>query len=248
MNKSFAEKDIKNMYNLEVKKQSKGNYEHYRWMSTPDAKIDYMMTYEAIYLQIKQLNFKKVIELGPGPGTWTKLLIEENPKARFLLVDISREMIRQAKKNLPKKNIVFKESNFLDVPIKEKFGLFFSSRAIEYIPDKVAAIDKIYNLLNEKGIGIIITKQPHPVKMIFRRMLGKKISAEHMEKISPRSFKKLLLKRGFKDISVYPVLMPPKMLFIPRKLRIFIFKRFYRNRLSLFTKFLSESYLIKFRK
>lgn len=248
MSSSFIEKDIKNMYNLDVKKDSKGNYEFYRWMSTPDAKIDYIMTYESLSLQLTQSNFKRIIELGPGPGTWTKLMIKKSPKAKFLLVDISREMIRQAKKNLPKKNISFKECNFLEVHIKEKFDLFFSSRAIEYIPDKKAVVDKIYDLLNNRGVGIIITKQPHPIKMMFRKMLGKKISAEHTEKISPYNFKRLLLEKGFKNIRIYPVIMPPKSFFFPRKLRIFIFKRFYEYKLSFFTKLLSESYLIKFRK
>ena len=75
---------------------------------------------------IKDLDFKNLFELGCGPGTWTKAFLNKNQKAKFLLVDISKKMLDQAKKNLKNyKNIKYIEEDFLKFKTAEKFDCFF---------------------------------------------------------------------------------------------------------------------------
>ena len=248
-NPTFTEQDIKEMYNKDVKQETKGEYEFFRWFSNKETKTDYKMTHDSIWFHLRDIKFKIGLELGPGPGTWTKLLLKKNPSAELLLVDISIEMLKQSEKNLKGKGkIKYKEQNFSNLEISKKFDLFFSSRAIEYIINKQEVVKKIKSLLNKNGTAIIITKLPHPLKLKFRKLIYKKINKEHTERIGPSPLKDLLIRNGFRDIEIYPVIMPPKMPIVCSSLRFFIFKLFYKKQLNFFSRRLSESYLIKFKK
>src|SRR3989344_7588832 len=126
------------------------NYEATRWKKTPLLAAQYRMMTDVlnrlIIPNVRQV--RRVLEVGPGPGTWTKFLLEANPVAQYTLVDISREMLTQAREALAgRANVAFIESDLLAFESSELFDFFFSSRAIEYLPDKHAAVQKIASLL-----------------------------------------------------------------------------------------------------
>ena len=245
--KSFEE-GIKDMYNRDIKEKYIDKYEYKRWFFDKNAETDYVMMRKAVEFAIYDIEFHSCLELGPGPGTWTKVILRKNEKTKILLLDISKEMLKSAKKNLSQyRNIKYKEINFLEYSPKERFDFFFSSRAIEYISDKEKMCDIIKSSLKGGGRGVIITKKPHPVKLGIRKILGGIIENEHLLRISPIQFKKMLEKKGFKNINIYPVIMPPKPPFFNLlSLRVFLFNLFYKRKLNFLTNLLSESYLIKF--
>lgn len=223
------------------------DYEYRRWFSSPLAQAGYAMTLRSITRHCfeKDWSFTKYLELGPGAGTWTRLFIEKNPKAHFDLVDISHEMLSFAKEKLEKyEQVTYYESDFIQFISKDHYDIFFSSRAIEYIPDKDAAVAKIAELLRSGGRGFISTKAP---KYIRSKLIGRGISSLHQGQISPRDLVALLKSHHFTDIACYPVTMYVPALHSPR-LNTLLHSLCFWMKLNWFTELFSESYCVTFRK
>jgi ubiquinone/menaquinone biosynthesis C-methylase UbiE len=223
------------------------NYEATRWKKTSFLAAQYRMMTDVlnrlIIPNVRQV--RRVLEVGPGPGTWTKLLLEANPTAQYTLVDISREMLAQAREALAgRANVAFVESNLLAFEAPQSFDFFFSSRAIEYMPDKSAAMRKIASLLVPGAYGAIVTKMPKP---LFDRLRGRPFRALHGAQIGPTALARLLRNNGLviERIRIATATMPligsaPFNEFTYRFLKHFPL-------FSPFT-FFAESYLIIFRK
>ncbi len=141
-------------------------------------------------------------------------------------------------------SIRYFEMDFLDFEPDKQYDLFFSSRALEYIPDKKGAVIKIAGLLKSGGQGFIITKTP---KYLRAKLLGREISELHQGQIAPRKLKQLLLETGFKNIEIYPAAMSFPLFQSPR-LNLLLFSVFYKERLNFLSQFFAESYCVKFEK
>lgn len=238
--------EVREEYNRTVGEKYKGAYEYNRWFVAPLKKAGYDMTRQALaYHLLNNTSFSDCLELGPGAGTWTKLLIEAFPNARYDLVDISSAMLKAARQALPEDaNVRIFESNFLEFLPEKKYNLFFSSRVLEYIPDKQKATQKITELLKSDGKGYLVTKMPHYKR---DKLLGKKISKLHTGQITPKELKNLLQAQELQDISFYPVTVSVPLLRLPL-LNLFLHRIVYRRRLNWFSSFFCESYTVKFRK
>jgi len=239
---------VKKAFDEDITRE-KRDYEIRRWFSSKKNRIDYQMMLNIISFHSKNIKFKKCLELGPGPGTWTKILLKQNPEAEFLLLDISKEMLNQAKKNFKGyKNIKYKQQDFLEFKSRKKFDFFFSSRVLEYIPDKKKAVKIIYNILRKNGKAIIITKEPHKFKVKIRKLLGKKLNPIDFGRISYKELETLLKKQGFRNIRIYPAIFPWFNSPFLQWIRLPIFNLLYKKKMNFLSKNLSESYLIKFEK
>ena len=86
---------FKREFNSLIKTEFKNNYEFNRWFSDVGVRRGYFMTCNSILYQLNKVSFASCLELGPGPGTWTKILFRKNVRAQFDLVDISKEMKTQ---------------------------------------------------------------------------------------------------------------------------------------------------------
>lgn len=235
---------VKDTYNAIGSDLSKGQYEQRRWFSDKIRKAGYDMTKTAILRYApSQGSFRHCVEFGPGAGTWTELLLQKYTNADFDVVDISAQMLDLTRKRfVDAQNIRYFERNFLDFTSEKKYDFFFSSRALEYIPDKSRAVEKISELLVHGGRGFLITKTP---KYIINRLLGRTVPSLHRGQIDPMQLKKIFEQKGFKDIRIYPVTMsfPVFHSAFLNRLLFFIFSRFSLNAVS---KFFSESYCVMF--
>lgn len=194
--------EIKERYKSIVPNKYNGDYECNRWFKTLVDQVSYSSTKKTIERIVGSgdYSFKRYLEVGPGPGTWTKLFLKQD--AQFMLVDISKEMLMLAEKNLSEhKNISFVENDFLVFQSESKYDFFFSSRALEYFPEKHLFLKKVYELLSPQCKGILITKTPHYSRY---KLMGKKVPAMHRGQVNPFVLKKLLKKSGFENISLYP--------------------------------------------
>ncbi|MEK7101808.1 MAG: class I SAM-dependent methyltransferase [Patescibacteria group bacterium] len=223
------------------------DYESVRWEGTPLQSAQYDMTAEMICTRVLPVlkNATSILEVGPGPGTWTKLLLTANPNARFTLVDISTTMLAQAKRALPQHTaIAFIESDIMQFSTDEKFDGFFSSRAIEYMPDKNVVAAKIFSLLSSGAYGAIITKTP---KYFFDRLRGRKVADLHRGQIAPRELMKKLRDAELEIVGVYAATAT-----IPLIGSVFLNRLMFRliQRLPLFypLTLLTESYCVVFKK
>lgn len=238
--------DVKEKYNTLVGQELRGQYEKRRWFSDAVQTAAFRMTQSAIQTHALGKPFAQYLEVGPGPGTWTKEFLAFAPQAFFHLVDISEAMIKVAKKELGEKgNVKCTMSDFLKFSTDgEKYDLFFSSRAIEYMDDKNAVVKKVVTLLDHGGRGIIITKTP---KYFRSKLLRRKTSAFHRGQVSPRVLVKLLCDAGCTAVAAYPVTVSVPLFHSP-SLNLRLYRFVGKRSLNFFSQFFSESYLVTFTK
>lgn len=209
LEKHLQEINVEEKFDSIVKEKSAGNYEYHRWFKTPILRAGFDMTkkyMEEIILPFVG-KYTKYIELGPGPGTWTKLFLGQNKEAEYQVVDISEEMLNLSRNNLKEfENIKYVHSDFMNFQPESKADFFLSSRVIEYIQDKEGFASKLSQIIEAGGRGAIITKAPHYHRTLARRRLG----ALHQGQIHPKHLKHLLLKNGFavEDIHCVTVNFP----------------------------------------
>ena len=199
--------EVRDFYNKTVKENYQNRYEEKRWFSDPEQKIFYKMTglFISNFLKRSGIKFKNYLEVGPGPGTWTKIYLKNFPEANYNLVDISSEMLKMCKDNLSGQgNISYSENDFMNFTLDKKYDFIFSSRALEYFPDKDAFVKKIRVLLEIGGVALVITKTP---KYFRSKILKKNIPDLHKNQIKPADFKKIVIKNGFKKVEIYPVVL-----------------------------------------
>jgi len=183
----------------------RSTYEEGRWASSPVAKAGFTLTKEAIerFVLPHLGEVKEYLELGPGPGTWTKVIRPSIPSANMHLVDISSAMLASAQKNIGEDpTVTFTESDFLKWTPTKAYDVFFSSRAIEYFPDKRAPIETIAKALRKGGEAFLITKFPHYRRM---KLLGKKPEAFHEGMVTPQTLTQHFAEAGMDVLNIRPV-------------------------------------------
>lgn len=239
--------DVKQRYDTAVKEAAQGDYEHFRWGSSDLKKAQYEMTSDAIQKYTSGLSIDRYLELGPGPGTWTKLFFDNHPDAHYDLIEISEEMTTQLKARLEYFTHIsarVRNEDFSQAEITKKYNFFFSSRALEYINDKGAVIEKISRSLDAGARGCIITKQPQYSRY---RLVKRKVSSFHSGQIDHESLTHLLKEHGLLVEKVFPVTVNFPLwssAFLSRLLYILAS----RISFNFFTRMVTESYGVVFRK
>lgn len=237
--------EVRERYNKTIREVYKNQYEYERWFKTKALRGQYRMMRELIERILLSRSAGCCIEVGPGPGTWTKVLLEKHPNLECHLIDISSEMLDMARKNLAAYGTVrFLEADFSTYDPDEAYDLFFSSRAIEYVPDKERFIQNAYKALSPGGVGAIITKTP---KHIRYALTGRPLSRFHSGQIGRRELSDLLENAGFTSVNLYPaiVIVP---LFRSAFLNRVAWKIFSPFRLNWLSEFFSEAYCVTFEK
>lgn len=106
---------------------------------------------------VKGLN---VLDLGCGAGGHDRHLIKLGAK-RVLGIDLSNNMIHEAKKNTDDTRIEYRVMSMNDIDkLEEKFDLVVSSLAIHYIEDYDSLCKKVYGVLKEGGRFIFSCGHP----------------------------------------------------------------------------------------
>jgi len=233
--------DAKKFYNEVMPNKQGDDYEVARWHNTPIASVGYEQTNAAIRKYLPStLQPASILEIGPGAGTWTKVLVEKYPETLMTLLDISREMLDRARTALGDDRIMYIESAFDDFTSNEQFELIFSSRMLEYMEDKETFAAKVADLLTSGGSAVLTTKLPHYTRL---RLQGKRVSNFHTGQIAPVRLGQLLEKNGLKvqTIAAVTVNVP---VFKSAKLNRLAGKLIGRLPLNPVTNTCVESYLI----
>ncbi len=234
-------------FNSTAKEAADGSYEERRWMR--NARTKEQFTAAEIFItshfipRIK--GARAIMELGPGPGTWTRCIASAIPKAKIVLVDISKEMLTRASNAIAPHPTELREGDFLSVATEVgEVDAFFSSRAIEYVSDKRAAVAKIASVMTSNAYGCIITKMPKTTVNRIRRYTPSDL---HQKQVYPKVLKQLLAEAELSSLQLYPVTMSVPFLRSAAADRLVntFFSRFPLNPLSAL---FAESYAIIFRK
>lgn len=234
--------DAKKFYNEVMPGKQGADYEYARWHKNAVASVGYEQTKASIEEALcKDKLIISILEVGPGAGTWTKLLLASYPEAQLTLLDISKEMLDRTREALPETPITYVESSFGEYVPSEAFDYLFSSRMLEYMEDKALFATQVSKLLKSGAKGCFITKYPHYLR---QRLMGKTIPAFHTGQITPAE-----LKRHFKDAGLTVTTCRAVTVSVP------FFKSAFLNKwvgklvralpLNPLTNFMVESYLIK---
>ncbi len=175
-----------------------------QWNNSPVSEFDYTCTKDMLFSFLDPSMNDKILEIGCGLGTWTEIV---GGKCRAITaVDISKEMIRKAKKNVSLKNAKLIVSDFLSFKTNERFDKIFAVRSFEYLDGTEAGLRKVWEMLKPRGKFVIITKSK-PCAWEFVYCERWKRSGFRQNKASCIKMRKLLSSVGFVNIKMLPVIM-----------------------------------------
>src|SRR5690554_5397591 len=92
-----------------------------------------------------------ILDLGCGPGNVGKFLMEQNKRYRLVGVDLSPEMLKLAKRYVPKGRFILMDLR--DLKLEERFDAVIASFCIIHIDidNTMDLLKKTLNLLNTGG-------------------------------------------------------------------------------------------------
>ncbi len=109
------------------------------------------------------LNGKKLLDIGCGPGIHIKEYVERG--AECIGIDLSNEMIKLAKNYCPQAK--FESGNVYDLKFdNDSFDILTASFVIDHVRDLDKAVKEIKRVL--KRGGLFIFSIPHPITYMFR--------------------------------------------------------------------------------
>lgn len=96
--------------------------------------------------------FSKIIEIGCGTGVYTRMLAERYPQAEITAVDISRDMIVEARKNVDLPKVKFEIIDAEQLRSSEKYDLITSNASFQWFGDLEKAFSSFSKNLSEQGL------------------------------------------------------------------------------------------------
>ncbi len=162
-----------------------GRYRDAQWFSSSSSKCFYQATKEVVLSEARLTGQENVLEVGCGPGTWTN---ELQPLAKNIIaIDLSSQMLAQARQYVPGDNVEFHHGEFLSFDFGEKrFDRIISVRVLEYFTDTYSFLKKCLELLRPGGRIVLVTKTPSAVWKYRAALL------RNFRFLWPRSYKKII--------------------------------------------------------
>lgn len=165
---SFKPADIEKLYKEQAKKYSNFAASSFSWVYLEKPLMDKV-------LSMSSVKNPKVLDAGCGMGRTLKYLLDKKiPKENILGVDISKDMLAIARKNVPGvKTIQF---DLVSLKIKDKFDLVICTHVLHYLDEKdfAKALKNFYRLLKKKGLLFFVITHPvrttrHNLSNYFKR-------------------------------------------------------------------------------
>lgn len=148
---------VKNYYNFLGRNNQ---YDSYRWKNN---KKDFDSTLDFVN-EFNLLEGKYNLEIGCADGIFTSYI------KNCVAIDISKEMIKQATKNLPDKTFII--GDFVTYNFIKRFDNIIAIRSFQYIKNKPRAIRKLYNIMNPAGEIYLIVQNPFYWRILMFRLIG----------------------------------------------------------------------------
>lgn len=101
-----------------------------------------------------------MLDLGTGPGHIPLLIAAENPSAKIMAIDLSREMLRIARAKLSATTfadrIEFQLADVKALPFEDhSFETVFSNTILHHIPQPLAMLSETWRVLKPGGVLLI---------------------------------------------------------------------------------------------
>ena len=179
--------------------KSAKDYKFAQWEKTNISRFDHNLTKKSLLKFLRPNKNDKILEIGCGPGTWTKLV--SGSCKELTAVDVSKKMLKEAKMYCLNKNVSFIHGDFMKLNFNQKFDKIFAVRAIEYVENKDKLLEKMNSLLKVNGKIVLITKSK-PCLWNVKQDKIHRIKGN----VSHSKLKKICVKNSFKNVIVKPVI------------------------------------------
>jgi ubiquinone/menaquinone biosynthesis C-methylase UbiE len=183
---------------------------------------------EDIQLDLKDLENKRILDCGCGPGNISLHIIKSVRKVLLISMDVSLNSLKVLKKRLRENKKEFKDiqvqGNILDIPFrKDIFDFVVAAGVVHHTPEPFKALDNLLDVLKGKGkmyLSVYNKKsfyypEFHTIGRIFRFFYKNKMKRLHdisiclfrfmLGKINGRPISKIDAERIFADRYLTPV-------------------------------------------
>jgi ubiquinone/menaquinone biosynthesis C-methylase UbiE len=197
-------------------------YQNLRWFKNRLTRYEYSLTRRVLMEELSTVPTGAwALEVGCGPGTWTR---EVAPMVeRLTALDISQEMIEQARPYVGSENVEFVHTDVAEFPLQEQYDAVFSVRVVEYLADWKPVLARLVDAVAPGGRAVIITKTPistwrgtgrnlavgRVAKRLLRRLAGRPQPTEDpfwQRYLPPTELARLFEDQGLEDVRIRPVI------------------------------------------
>lgn len=111
--------------------------------------------YPFILAELSSASGVSILDLGCGTGALTQLVARKHPDCHLVGIDISSNMVTQARKNLGSHiEVIEANSNSLPFP-NETFNIVYCNDSFHHYPDPYQVIDEVWRVLQRGGVFVI---------------------------------------------------------------------------------------------
>lgn len=216
-----------NKQNQDVFNEAASYYQNLRWFKTRLTRLEYAQTEAALLAELQPKQDGRYLEIGCGPGTWTKPVAARS--AEVIALDIAENMIEQAKKYVDGVGkVTFVCGDAAEYRPEGQLDGLFSFRVLEYVKGWQDVLTRASAHVAPGGRVTICTKTPFSVyrgtgrerwfttgirrqlSRLKRRILGQPQPEYDLgfwqKYISPRDMQRVLAAAGFSDFRVVPAI------------------------------------------
>jgi len=123
-------------------------------------------------------DFSKILEIGCGTGSFTKMLRAKYEKAKITAVDISETMIAAAKDKIDDKNVYFMLADGEAITMNKKLDLITSNATFQWFENLDNTFLRFKNMMHEGGVLCFSMYGPNTFKELSE-VLKKNLGDHH---------------------------------------------------------------------
>lgn len=162
--------DAKQLYNLLGGKYLSSMYTDNYWTSFVDQKEKMVVSRIWQLSTTSDLKKEKILDLGCGPGRWSKFFIEQGFHDVCGL-DVAVNMVNFARRTIHRKNFTAVVGNIEQLPFPDQsFDKIFCFRAFKYVKHYNQAIKEISRVLKPKGTLLLEVSNKSLLNIFFKKV------------------------------------------------------------------------------